>query len=999
MASLIRRLVSRHKIRFQNEEFDLDLTYITDRIIAMSWPGDGAEGWYRNPIGEVARMLDKYHGGHYRVYNLCSERGYNESIFTGGSVITFPMDDHQVPPLPMLFDFSRDAQDYLAQDEANTVVIHCKAGKGRTGICIAALLLTLGRSHTWSAALAQFAISRTANGVGVTIASQRRWVQYFDTARTLGAPPSGAPLDLTAIRITGLPARLAPRLVIVLSQREYSEEKGYHPRVLVAAGLSRGYSSIDAGNGAGAGDRAPGDVKVECGCAAGAGGSSFGQLLCGAPNKGPGNGSMKLPGVGPLAITGGAEAKAPLRVQSGRGWRMVLADETTLSIEFEDEHGHCEACSRVEGDFRVHVFLDSVSRSRSLFWAWHNTAFMSGNACTLARDGLDKVSSMVPAAVELTLRWRPAGESLPSALAAARGTSESALLTPGQQDCVSDCLGGDSGLGDPDCTALASADDPLGVTCAHLPEVPPRRLTPDNTNVRAFYVDPQHLPRQPPAMAGAIDSPRDADRDHRDTEAIDLSLLKLFDGQWMGACDGEPRRQSVPAAPAADAMVRVNRHPSWATTHLHRTSAFLKVTEARLNGNCGSGHMRSSVRAPCTSEPLPRRSASASAGHTTGLTDRSAFATCGAAGGSHSHFTLYEAHPGLPGICIGASHSHVEPDDGGVYTSSGHPPISPLAGALSNPLSVSSGVFARTISQPSFPHATAGTSAPVGTVSPLPAAGEASASGLSSRSQAAHRGGASSFLEYCHTSHTSIADELSDEEDSNCALLPHLTGEGRGLPCQYSHASHVPQGKIPLRLPPPPPRRQPRYKVGSALAPRGGAGRRSLPPWRAVGDMRRDDGDVGYDSAASEGRGMPTTPPLPRVRSRRLQRTASGHMRTSSSHSGLRGGGSGALLAAHASRRTQGMWRTSEQSRRLATLAPRCSGAASDSGCLGMSAPTALHCEDPLAPWAGDPASIVAGPSAMSLEEYVASASAFDTSDGTGFSGDLRDSISFGTVR
>jgi len=37
-------MVSRHKIRFQNEEFDLDLTYITDRIIAMSWPGDGAEG-------------------------------------------------------------------------------------------------------------------------------------------------------------------------------------------------------------------------------------------------------------------------------------------------------------------------------------------------------------------------------------------------------------------------------------------------------------------------------------------------------------------------------------------------------------------------------------------------------------------------------------------------------------------------------------------------------------------------------------------------------------------------------------------------------------------------------------------------------------------------------------------------------------------------------------------------------------------------------------------
>jgi hypothetical protein len=37
-------LVSQHKKRFQKDDFDLDLSYITDRVIAMSWPGDGAEG-------------------------------------------------------------------------------------------------------------------------------------------------------------------------------------------------------------------------------------------------------------------------------------------------------------------------------------------------------------------------------------------------------------------------------------------------------------------------------------------------------------------------------------------------------------------------------------------------------------------------------------------------------------------------------------------------------------------------------------------------------------------------------------------------------------------------------------------------------------------------------------------------------------------------------------------------------------------------------------------
>lgn len=43
------------------------------------------------------------------------------------------------------------------------------------------------------------------------------------------------------------------------------------------------------------------------------------------------------------------------------------------------------------GDFKIQVFLDTIARSRSLFWAWHNSAFMTGVHCTLARDNLDKV--------------------------------------------------------------------------------------------------------------------------------------------------------------------------------------------------------------------------------------------------------------------------------------------------------------------------------------------------------------------------------------------------------------------------------------------------------------------------------------------------------------------------------------------------------------------------------------------------------------------------------
>jgi phosphatidylinositol-3,4,5-trisphosphate 3-phosphatase and dual-specificity protein phosphatase PTEN len=79
----------------------------------------------------------------HRVFNLCSERSYDPSLFQGRAS-RYPFDDHNPPPLSMIRAFCEEASAWLKKDSQNVAAIHCKAGKGRTGVMISALLLYMG---------------------------------------------------------------------------------------------------------------------------------------------------------------------------------------------------------------------------------------------------------------------------------------------------------------------------------------------------------------------------------------------------------------------------------------------------------------------------------------------------------------------------------------------------------------------------------------------------------------------------------------------------------------------------------------------------------------------------------------------------------------------------------------------------------------------------------------------------------------------------------------
>jgi phosphatidylinositol-3,4,5-trisphosphate 3-phosphatase/dual-specificity protein phosphatase PTEN len=181
--AVMRSLVSQEKVRFQEDGFDLDLTYITPNIIAMGFPSAGKEAYFRNPIEEVERFFLSRHAGHFRIYNLCSERDYDRPTRFGGAFRRFPFDDHNAPcPIRLIPELVRDATMFLQEDARNVVAIHCKAGKGRTGVMVSCLLRAVDPTNIRSAqeALTHFGNVRTNDGKGVTIPSQMRYVRYWD---------------------------------------------------------------------------------------------------------------------------------------------------------------------------------------------------------------------------------------------------------------------------------------------------------------------------------------------------------------------------------------------------------------------------------------------------------------------------------------------------------------------------------------------------------------------------------------------------------------------------------------------------------------------------------------------------------------------------------------------------------------------------------------------------------------------------------------------------
>ncbi|TKR72019.1 hypothetical protein L596_019542 [Steinernema carpocapsae] len=198
---LFRNMTSMNRRRLRH----LDLSFITPRIIAMAFPTTGIEILWRNNLKKVEKLLMDYVGDpkNYRFFNL--KGGIPNAANYPTNSVFYDMVDHEPPRFEYIDSFVVEAKSYLKEHPEGVIVVHCKAGKGRTGVMICALLNALKSFPNPRHTLDFYGINRTIDNKGVTIPSQRRYVYYH--AALDGRSYKRHAVQLVGIYFEGLPEK------------------------------------------------------------------------------------------------------------------------------------------------------------------------------------------------------------------------------------------------------------------------------------------------------------------------------------------------------------------------------------------------------------------------------------------------------------------------------------------------------------------------------------------------------------------------------------------------------------------------------------------------------------------------------------------------------------------------------------------------------------------------------------------------------------------------
>ncbi|XP_030830306.1 uncharacterized protein LOC115918345, partial [Strongylocentrotus purpuratus] len=209
--------------------FDLEVDYITERLIAVSFPSGGLENQYRSNLRDVVRMLKSKHNNSYVVFNLSRRRHDVSKLNQEVRDLGWP--NVLAPPLERLCSICKQMETWMKGNLNNVVVLHCKGGRGPIGVVVSAFMNYLSITSANDSTMDRHAMKRflDAKGWSGMHPSQMRYIDYFSGLLTNSIQINSSPLFLHHAVIHGVP--------------NYDSNGGCRPFLRIYQGMSPVYTS------------------------------------------------------------------------------------------------------------------------------------------------------------------------------------------------------------------------------------------------------------------------------------------------------------------------------------------------------------------------------------------------------------------------------------------------------------------------------------------------------------------------------------------------------------------------------------------------------------------------------------------------------------------------------------------------------------------------------------------------------------------------------------
>ncbi|KAI1882828.1 hypothetical protein AGOR_G00238930 [Albula goreensis] len=178
---------------------ELDISYITSRIIVMSYPPEPVEMGYRNHVEDVRSFLDSRHMDHYTIFNL-SQRNYRGAKRV--SECNWPA--RQAPSLHNLFAVCKNMHNWLQQNPKNVCAITCmQDGRASAGVLVCAMFCFC---HLFSNPVPAMQLLSTKKPGSGLWPSHRRYVGYVcSMVSEKPTLPHSKPLVIKAVTMSPVP--------------------------------------------------------------------------------------------------------------------------------------------------------------------------------------------------------------------------------------------------------------------------------------------------------------------------------------------------------------------------------------------------------------------------------------------------------------------------------------------------------------------------------------------------------------------------------------------------------------------------------------------------------------------------------------------------------------------------------------------------------------------------------------------------------------------------